>query len=167
MSEFLPRVICYSLLLLILIPHSAIPIVPYKILVAVFPRIHVWITRLRLTVEWSLFTTIGNRYHDIRIAVTTSDGIHEDWYLLESKMIGKIAMTSAQTRVTLTFYFEQYRFLIDSIERELGRYFAEQGRTIRSWHIEFLVFESSHSQRLSARELEPVSRRVIHAKDFV
>ena len=159
------RVVCYGLLFVVLIPNSSIPCWIHVLCIkgTWFDRLT---TRLRLAVDWSLFTEISVYYHDIRVTAKANEGSAHVWYLLRDPWIGPVYNRSSLTRTTLTFYYESYPFLNEVFAKRLAEHFQRTGLRLQELEIEFVLFSSYAGDDEFQRSLFPVNSRRIYYKQF-
>ena len=155
-NEVIQRLVCAFLVFLVLVPRCA---VPFWIQVLClrgtwFDRL---VTKLRIVIDWSLFTEIGPVYHDIRITATTSEG-QQLWYLLRDQGIGPVYLRSRLTRLTLAFYYESYPILNGLLSRELFQYFRDKDQVLRRLDIDLVVFSSTVSNREFDQRIGAITR---------
>ena len=163
-NEVIQRLICAALVFIVLVPRSAIPcwINVLYLRGTWFDRL---ITKLRIVIDWSLFTSIGPYYHDIRITATTNES-QQLWYLLRDPKIGSLLLSSKLTRVTLAFYYESFPILNEVVTRELCQFFNDKGLALRKLDIEVVIFSSMASQQEFEQRTGAISTKLIYCCEF-
>ncbi len=159
------RLICAFLVFMVLVPRCAVPFWIYVLYMrgTWFDRL---VSKLRIVIDWSLFTEIDPYYHDIRITATTNDGQQQHWYLRRDQWIGPVYLRSHLTRLTLAFYYESYPILNGVFSEGLFQFFKNQGRGLGKLEIESVVFSSFVSDREFEQRINPHRSKLIFCREF-